>query len=249
MLTFLRNLIWPRPVSGAQAPAAQASAAPVVMEEAPPAPLAGLLRAAGFGDAEGWAAHLARPMDEFGITTQVRRAAFIATIAHETGGGSRLEESLNYTVDALLKTFSRQRISEADARAYGRIDVMGRTARPASPAALANLLYGGEYGRKNLGNTEHGDGWRFRGRGLIQVTGRANYDRVGRALDLPLLTQPALLVEREHAARSAALWWGSHGCNALADTGDVTAWRRRVNGGLRGLEDVLLRYQAVLACR
>lgn len=92
-------------------------------------------------------------------------------------------------------------------------------------------------GRLDLGNTEPGDGKRFMGRGLIQITGRANYEVCGRALDLPLDTQPELLEEPRNAARSAGWFWWEHGCNALADSGQFQLLTRRINGGLNGLPD------------
>jgi putative chitinase len=92
-------------------------------------------------------------------------------------------------------------------------------------------------GREDLGNTEEGDGFRFRGRGLIQLTGRANYAACGKALGLDLLQQPELLEEPGHAAMSAAWYWASHGCNALADQDDFRAITLRINGGLNGYDD------------
>lgn len=92
-------------------------------------------------------------------------------------------------------------------------------------------------GRKDLGNTQTGDGFKFRGRGLIQVTGRANYTSAGRALNLDLINHPELLEDPTNAARSAAWFWQTHGCNALADSGDFVALTRRINGGVNGLAD------------
>lgn len=112
--------------------------------------------------------------------TPLRHLAYIlATPYHETGGRMLpVRENLNYSVDGLLKTFGRHRISEADARKYGRTGN-----RPADQMMLANILYGGEWGAKNLGNTQHGDGWFYRGGGLAQITGRANFTRFGMAAD------------------------------------------------------------------
>lgn len=102
-------------------------------------------------------------------------AYILATPYLETGGKMQpIRENLNYSVDGLLKTFGRHRISEADARRYGRAG-----GRPANQEAIANIIYGGEWGRVNLGNTQPGDGWRFRGGGLAQITGRANYGKFG----------------------------------------------------------------------
>lgn len=92
-------------------------------------------------------------------------------------------------------------------------------------------------GRKDLGNTEPGDGKRFMGRGLIQITGRDNYRQAGAALGLPLLNEPELLEQVEWAAISAAWWWANRGLNELADAGQFEAITRRINGGVNGLED------------
>lgn len=101
----------------------------------------------------------------------------------------------------------------------------------------------GYEGRKDLGNTQPGDGKVFMGRGLIQITGRANYATAGAALNLPLLTQPQLLEQAGNAALSAAWFWNTKGLNALADAGDFETITRRINGGLNGLAD----RQALLA--
>ena len=92
-------------------------------------------------------------------------------------------------------------------------------------------------GRKDLGNTEPGDGARFKGRGLIQITGRENYRKAGAALGLPLLDQPELLEQAEWAATSAAWWWSSHGLNELVDAGNFEQITRTINGGLNGQAD------------
>ena len=120
-------------------------------------------------------------------------------------------------------------------------------AHPAQQEALANVLYGGEWGRKNLGNMEQGEGWRFRGRGLIQLTGRANYMRFAETICIPL--DDALLGHLESpqtAADSAAHFWRAAGCNAIADACDIAAVRQRVNGGHLGLEAVRPRFNAAM---
>ena len=92
-------------------------------------------------------------------------------------------------------------------------------------------------GRKDLGNTEEGDGMRFKGRGLIQITGRANYAQCGAALGLDLLAEPDLLEQTENACRSAAWFWQTRGLNELADDGEFKLITKRINGGYNGLED------------
>lgn len=102
-------------------------------------------------------------------------------------------------------------------------------------------------GRVNLGNTVQGDGYRFRGRGLVQTTGRFNYLKTGEALGLDLIGYPELLKEPTAAARSAAWFWQSHGCNAFADAGDNVGCTKRINGGFNGLDDRNKRYAAAKA--
>ncbi len=92
-------------------------------------------------------------------------------------------------------------------------------------------------GRRDLGNTQPGDGFRFKGRGLLQTTGRANYIATGKALSMDLVNHPELLAEPEAASRSAAWFWKTHGLNELADAGDFVRVTRRINGGVNGLED------------
>ncbi len=105
---------------------------------------------------------------------------------------------------------------------------------------VRELASGAAYeGRKDLGNTQPGDGQRFRGRGLVQITGRANYIACGAALGLDLLAEPALLERPDLACRSAGWFWKSHGLNELADAGDQTRVTKRINGGTNGLADRL----------
>lgn len=103
---------------------------------------------------------------------------------------------------------------------------------------VKELASGAAYeGRADLGNTEPGDGVRYKGRGLIQITGRANYRDCGDALGLGLVAAPELLEEPENACRSAAWFWKKHGLNELADAGDFVRITKRINGGTNGLED------------
>lgn len=104
----------------------------------------------------------------------------------------------------------------------------------------------GYEGRADLGNTVRGDGSKFRGRGLIQITGRANYAACGEALGLDLINQPTLLEQPQYAAMSAAWFWSSRGLNTLADLGDLLKITRRINGGLNGLADRQALYDKAL---
>jgi putative chitinase len=193
-------------------------------------------------DAERFLPFIQRTCETYHITTPARVAGFLSQIGHESGGLAKLQESLNYSVEALLKLFGRHRISEADARRYGRAP-----GQSANQEMLANLLYGGEFGRKNLGNTEPGDGWRFRGRGLKQLTGRSNYRLCGEAIGVNLVSSPERLLEPELATRSAGWFWHSNGLNELADRGDVAAMTKRINGGAIGLAQRETLYRTALA--
>jgi putative chitinase len=153
----------------------------------------------------------------------------------ESKGFTTREESLDYSVQGLLDTFGRHRISKADAEKFGRIDkvVAGKrtTVRRAHQNAIANIVYGGEWGRKNLGNTQPGDGWRFRGGGEKQITGRANYREAGHEHDPDTLrTDPVA------SARAAANFFVKHGCIAPALSDDVKGVTLKVNGGTNGLD-------------
>lgn len=188
-------------------------------------------KAAGLsaGLAARWFQPISDAMKEFGITNPVDQAMFIAQMGHESGGFNRLVENLNYAAGNLVSTFGKHRITEQQAAALGRT-----AAQPANQKAIANLVYGGEWGKKNLGNQTAGDGWKYRGRGLKQITGLSNYRNCSHALKLDLVTQPELLERDEYAARSAAWFYVSHGC--LLHSGDVERVTLLINGGRNGLD-------------
>jgi len=197
-----------------------------------------LLARLGILDAREWAQALAEPCIAHRITTKQRLAHFLANVLHESGDLTRLVENLNYSAEGLLRIWPSH-FSATEARRWGR----GRD-HPADERAIAERAYGGRIGNRTEGS---GDGFLYRGRGLIQLTGRANYEAAARALGVALSVLPSWLETREGAARSAAWWWAAHGCNELADRGDIVALRRRVNGGLIGLEDVRNRFTRALA--
>jgi putative chitinase len=178
-----------------------------------------------------------------GIDTPARVAMFVAQVAVESGDFTRVRESLNYSAEALLKLFGRHRISEAECHAYGRT-----AQHPANQAKLADLLYGGEWGRKNLGNTEIHDGSRFIGRGLKQLTGRSNYERCSRALygDVRLVNLPETLERSEAAALSACWFWDANHLNKFADNADCNGCTKAVNGGAIGLDQRTANFERIL---
>lgn len=181
-----------------------------------------------------YAPAIERACAEFGIDTPLEVAHFLAQISVESSGFKRLVESLNYDIPGLLRTFSRERISEERCHALGRIDHV----RPADQEGIANNVYGGEWGLTHLGNTQPGDGWKYRGHGLAQITGRENTGKCSLALfgDQRLLTTPALMIEPETAARSAAWFWNTKRCDAYAARDKVVAVTRAWNGGINGID-------------
>lgn len=189
-----------------------------------------------------FAAPLEAACARFGIDTPARKAMFLAQVTHESAGFSMLSESLNYAAEKLVPRFGAHRISEADAQRLGR-----RDGQRADPAGIANIVYGGEWGRLHLGNTQPGDGWRYRGRGLIQLTGRQAYQRAGQALGLDLVGNPDLLLTPGPAALSAAWFWDWKDLNRFADTGQIAECTRRINGGQNGIDD--RRALWALACK
>ncbi|KTG94923.1 glycoside hydrolase family 19 protein, partial [Enterobacter hormaechei] len=187
-------------------------------------------KAAGIsaGLATRWFPHIDAAMKEYGITAPLDQAMFIAQMGHESTRFTRLVENLNYAVENLVPTFGSHRITQQQAAALGRT-----ATQPANQKAIANLVYGGEWGKEHLGNQVSGDGWKYRGRGLKQITGLSNYRNCGHALKLDLVTQPELLEQDEYAARSAAWFYVSRGC--LLHSGDVERVTLIINGGRNGL--------------
>ena len=163
-----------------------------------------------------WTAPLYRAMTRCGINTRRRAVHFLAQIGHESAGLSRTEENLNYSAQRLREIWPSRFTAELAAD-YAR-----------KPERIANRVYA-----KRMGNgpESSGDGWRYRGRSPIQLTGRDNYTRMAEQTGLPLVDMPALAIEVEEGALIAATWWQANGLNVLADAGDILAVSRRVNLG------------------
>lgn len=168
--------------------------------------------------AEHWLPYLLATMQEFDISTPARQAAFIAQTAHETAGYSRWVENLNYsTAERIYSVFRSRFDSLDDARNYVR-----------SPMRLANRVYANRGGN---GGEETGDGWRYRGRGWIQITFFDGYLRCGSGLHVDLMGHPELLEEEEYAVRSAGWYWMANELNRYADAGEIDAISGIINRG------------------
>lgn len=157
---------------------------------------------------------------------------FLPTILHESAMLERMEESLDYAADRLVAVFGAHRITPAQAQQYGRIP--GK--QLADQRAIADIVYGGDWGRKNLGNIGPNDGWTYRGRGPGQITGLANYRRVGDLVGQNLVGIPDLLSQPRFALDAFVAWWEDRIPDSML--GETTAIRARVNGGDLGLAEV-----------
>ena len=162
-------------------------------------------------------------MQRFQIDTPAREAAFLAQLAHESGQLRHWAENLNYGWEGLRKVFKKYFPTEADARAYDR-----------QPERIANRVYGGRMGN---GPESSGDGWRYRGRGPIQLTGKDNYRACGAAIGVDLVNEPERLETPETGCLAAAWFWTNKGLNALADAGDFLKITKLINGGYNGLPE------------
>jgi putative chitinase len=175
---------------------------------------------------------LCEAMDEFEIDSNKRIAAFLAQCAHESGNFRALKENLNYKAEGLQKIFCKYFPDADTANEYAH-----------QPEKIANRVYANRMGN---GDEDSGDGYRYCGRGLIQLTGKTNYTACGNELQVDLDQEPEYLETPEGAARSAAWFWWSRDLNELADTGDIKTITKRINGGYIGLEERIAHYQKAL---
>ena len=187
---------------------------------------------------ETWVKPLNDALLAYEINTTQRIACFLAQVGHESGGLTVLTENLNYSASRLMSVWPKRFPSLAIATQYER-----------NPEKLANNVYANRMGN---GDEKSGDGYRYRGRGLLQLTGKSNYDTVGKSLKLDLLKNPDLLLTPSVAALSAAYYWKSHGCNELADdktndndNEDFIAITKKINGGTIGLKERLESYKTI----
>jgi putative chitinase len=176
---------------------------------------------------------------KYGIDNQERIAAFVSQCAHESNNFNSLEENLNYSEDALKRVFGRYfgAGSKRNAKEYAR-----------NPEKIANYVYMDVYRSKSgaLGNVKDGDGWKFRGRGLKQLTGRSNYNEFGKSIGMTA-DEAAVYVATEKGAIESACWfWGTRKLNEVADSGDVVKMTKIINGGNIGLDDRKKRYNEAI---
>ena len=187
----------------------------------------------GNNEVGDWYEALCDILPRYGITTERRVAHFLSQCAHESGNFKRLEENLNYSAKALRAVFGRYfgDAPKRDADEYHR-----------QPEMIANYVYMDEFRKYKMGNTEEGDGWLFRGRGLKQLTGRENYTRFGKSVDMSAEEAAEYVATEKGAVESACWFWDANNLNDIADTDNVVKMTKKINGGKIGLEDRQERY-------
>ncbi|MCQ4169676.1 glycoside hydrolase family 19 protein [Hafnia paralvei] len=185
-----------------------------------------------------WHPHITAAMNEFSIIKSEDQAMFIAQLGHESTGFTRLVESFNYSVSGLSGFVRAGRITQDQAKTLGR-KPYEKVLPLERQRAIANLVYS-----KRMGNNGPSDGWNYRGRGLIQITGLNNYRDCGNRLKVDLVAQPELLAQDLYAARSAAWFFATKGC--MKYTGDLVRVTQIINGGQNGIDDRSERYAAAI---
>jgi putative chitinase len=181
---------------------------------------------------DGWHEALSNVLPEYEINTSERVAAFIAQCTHESGGFKRLKENLNYKWESLRKVFPKYFPTDELAQEYAH-----------KQEQIANRVYGGRMGN---GDESSGDGFRYCGRGLIQLTGKNNYTKFAESIGIAVEEVPALLETFEGAVKSACWFWKTNNLNQYADAGDILTMTKRINGGTIGLEDRIKHYNHAL---
>jgi len=182
-----------------------------------------------------WHHALEQLLSDYEINTPRRMAAFIAQCAHESGGFTTLKENLNYKPMSLRKLFPKYFDTDELAQQY--------CSKPNKQAAIANRIYANRMGN---GDEASGDGYRFSGRGLIQLTGRATWQEFADSIETSLTDLDEYMQTFEGACQSACFFWESRKLNQYADAGDIVTLTRKINGGTIGLEDRKKHYEHAL---
>lgn len=179
-----------------------------------------------------WYEALSEILPEYEINTPKRVAAFLAQCAHESGGFKFLTENLNYRAETLFKLFKKYFPTLEEAKKFEK-----------QPQKIANKIYGGRMGN---GDESSGDGFRYCGRGLIQLTGKTNYTWFAESIGIDVEEVPEYLGTFEGAIQSACWFWETNNLNKEADAGDIKTMTKKINGGFIGLEDRVHHYEHAL---
>lgn len=184
------------------------------------------------GIADEWLDPLIQTFDKFEIDNNNRIAGFIGQCQHESGNFRRLTENLNYSGKALRAVWPSRFKSDEQAAAYHR-----------QPEKIANKVYADRLGN---GSEESGEGWKYRGRGVIQLTGKANYAAASDAIGIDFVAEPDLVTQPLYAVMTAGWFWKTNKLNYLCDSQDWKTLTKRINGGTIGLEDRIKHIEHVL---
>jgi putative chitinase len=180
-----------------------------------------------------WVDPLNETFKRFNISTPRQQAAFLGQCGHECGNFRVLEENLNYRAETLMKIWPRR---------FPTLEVANQYAK--NPKKIANKVYADRMGNRDEAS---GDGYRFRGRGCIQLTGSANYFHAGKALGVDFIMEPDLVATPQYAALTAGFFWNTQKLNAIAESGNNLALTKKINGGTIGLNDRILHTNQALA--
>jgi putative chitinase len=180
--------------------------------------------------ATDWVEALNLAFETFGIETPEQQASFLGQCAHESANFTALTENLNYKAESLCKVWPKRFPTLESAQPYHR-----------NPEKIANKVYSSRMGN---GDEASGDGWKYRGRGLIQLTGKSNYEAFGKAIDVDVVSDPDLVETNIYAALSAGWFWSTNRLNEIAS--DITAVTKKINGGTHGLEDRIAKTEKAL---
>jgi len=184
---------------------------------------------------EHWFEALAKVLPDYDIATVQRVAAFLGQTAVESAGYTAIQENLNYRPETLAKLFGHH--------FSGMDEIQQYCSAPNKQEMIANRIYANRMGN---GDEASGDGWRFCGRGLIQLTGRANYTAFGQSIDSTPEQVSDFLQTFEGCVQSACWFWEANNLNDVADAGDMKTMTHKINGGFLGLDERIAHYQRAL---
>lgn len=183
-------------------------------------------------DPDKWLNAVNETCDKYEINTPERIAGFLSQVAHESGNFKFVEENLNYSPQALRSVFGKYFTDDSQANAYAR-----------QPERIANKVYANKMGN---GDEKSGEGYKYRGRGLIQLTGKDNYTAFGAATGIDSVNHPELVASPNAAVLSAGWFWNTRHLNTIADASDVVGMTKRINGGINGLDDRQMKYAKLI---
>lgn len=180
-----------------------------------------------------WVPALNDTFAKFQIATVRQQASFIGQCSHECGNFKILQENLNYRAATLMKLWPKRFPTQEIANSYEK-----------NPKKIANMVYSSRMGNRD---ETSGDGYRFRGRGCIQLTGHSNYFHAGQACGVDFVMNPDLVGTPQYAAMTAGWFWSTHNCNPLAENQDWIALTKKINGGIIGLDDRIKQTERAVA--